>query len=142
MGDDLRKTGTIRRERETGSDEVEKLIWIDSDEEVELELVSTIVLQRILDSGEKKEQDRIRELAGGADGVLARSIENDELEILSEEDYVLEPVEELDGSGELSLVTTQALRKMLKLEEDAPEEAEPETEVGGYNPYDSGSVID
>ena len=44
-------------------------------------------------------------------------------------DVVLEPLENVDDDEELSLVTTQVLRRILGTE--APDEQ------GGYNPYDS-----
>jgi hypothetical protein len=41
----------------------------------------------------------------------------------------------MPGEEELSLVTTQVLRRILGAEEDKPEEAS--DAQGGYNPYDS-----
>ena len=139
MGDELRRTVKIRRDRKVGDDGSGRNVWTKPIEEVELELVSTATLKRVLESGEKAHKARLRELADGKDGVLARSSENNEFQILAEDDFTLEPVDRPGGEEELSLVTTQALRRILKTE-GASEGGQQDTrdEGGGYNPYDSG----
>jgi hypothetical protein len=83
--------------------------------------------------------------------VLAQDTSTDNFEIISDDelqkalaqsneqntsnrsaDVVLEPLEKAAGDEELSLVTSQVLRRILGTEADeAPDEQ------GGYNPYDS-----
>ena len=139
MSDELRKTVKIKRDRKVGTDDRGRSVWTNPVEEVELELVSTVQLKRILDSGEKEHKDRIRELADGKDGVLARSTGTNEFEILSEDSFTLEPVDKPAGEEELSLVTTQQLRRILQTD-GASQDAEhgAKDEGGGYDPYESG----
>jgi hypothetical protein len=141
MGDQPKKTGKDMGGQQAGTDDRGRNVWIDPIDDVELELVSTAKLKLILDSGNEQQKDRIRELADGEDGVLACSTETNRFEVLKEDELTLEAVCEPGGEEEDSLVTTQALRKILKIA-DEPEEPEEDTEdeSRGYNPYDSGSV--
>ena len=139
MGDKTRKSGKSGSNRGIGTDDSGRNVWVKPIEDVELELVSTIRLQRILESADKEQKDRIRELADGDDGFLAQSTETNRLEILPESRFTLEPVAESDDEEEVSLVSTQSLRKILNIEGETAD-AEPEIDDGdhGYNPYDSG----
>lgn len=139
MGDEFSKGGKSKGDREVGGDARGGNVWEKPIQDVELELVSTAKLKLILDSGDKEQKDRIRELADGEDGVLARSIETNQFEILRDDAFTIEPVDAPDGDQEDSLVTTQSLRKILKIESE-PEVTEPDVDDGdrGYNPYDSG----
>ena len=146
MSDELKRTIKIKRGEtaagDNDSDNDARNVWTKPIEEVELELVSTVMLKGIIDSGDQEQNNRIRELAAGEDGVLARSTDTNELEVISESE-VEASLEPLDAAAELSLVSTQALRKLLKTE-DEPEDAEAEADAepgydaGKYNPYDSG----
>ena len=139
MDDELRKTVKIKRARKVATEAGDRNVWSKPIEEVELELVSTGQLKNILESGKQEHKDRIRELAGGQDGVLARSAETHEFEILAEDSFTLEPADKTGDEGELSLVTTQALRRILKSEDARDDQAASSgrDEGGGYNPYDS-----
>lgn len=132
MNDELRKTVRIKRGEKAGTDARGRNVWTKPVEEVEFELVSTVMLKRILESDKKEHKEQIRKLADAEDGILARSTDTDNFEILQQDEF--------EDDGELSLVTTQALRRVLKGDDAAEDEPEPELEDagGGYNPYDSG----
>lgn len=157
--DELRQTIKIQISRKVGTDSRGRTVWTKPVEPVELELISTGMMQRILASGDEEEKRRIRAAAESKEGVLARDTSSDEFEILDDEelqaaldaagddyvferpaDVVLEPLNQSAENEELSLVTTQALRKILG--KDEKEDAEV-TEVRkddqvGIDPYNSG----
>jgi len=141
------------RIREDGSG---RSVWADPVESAELELVSTQMLKQILTSRDDTERKAIENIANvSADGVLARHpttggfeiIEDDELQVILDDnqglpevsrpaDATLEPLRDYVDDEQLSLVSTQALRKVLNDDDVAEEEAE--LNGGGFNPYDHG----
>jgi len=141
------------RIREDGSG---RSVWADPVESAELELVSTQMLKQILTSRDDTERKAIENIANvSADGVLARHpttggfeiIEDDELQVILDDnqglpevsrpaDATLEPLRDYVDDEQLSLVSTQALRKVLN-DDDVAEE-EPLLNGGGFNPYDHG----
>ena len=127
-------------------------------ESAQLELVSTQTLKQILSSNDVENRKAVKEAARSTgEGVLARDpatgyfeiIEEDELQaILDSEqdlpklsrpsDVTVEPLHDYADWDHLSLVSTQALRRVL-VDDDEKEDAEPvEVDVGAFNPYDSG----
>jgi hypothetical protein len=102
---------------------------------------------------------RIRAVAERKEGLLARDTSSDEFEILDDDelqaaldaagddsvfkrpaDVVLGPVNQSTENEKLSLVTTQAPRKILGGDdkEDAAETEDMKDEKGGIDPYNSG----
>ena len=158
MSDDIDKTIKIQRHAKVGTDSRGRTVWTKPVEDAELELVSTVMLERILDSDDEAEKQRVRALADGEDGVLARDTSNDQFEIISDDevraaleaatgdastsrraDVVLEPAKKSADVEELSLVTTQVLRKMIDpAADELPDGADVDDDAGGYNPYDHG----
>lgn len=153
MNDDLKQTIRIHRGTKVGTDSRGHTIWTDPIEPTEFELVSTVTLEQILASNDEEKKRGIREIAHADDGVLVRDTSSDQFEILSDDELqaalaaaadgskpgrltsaVPDPAGEIGSGEELSLVTTQRLRRML--DADAAE-ATSDTE-GGYNPYDRG----
>jgi len=119
-----------------------------SDEPTELELVSTVMLERILKSDDSHRKDELREAAKGCDGVLAHNADSDRFEIIDDyelpQDIVLEPVagSNDDGKNDFSLVSTQMLQRMLSKDDDQKGQVatEPERKVvldQGFDPYNS-----
>lgn len=123
-------------------------------EEVEFELVSTTMLRAMLDSGSAEHQQRLRDAAAGKQGVLAKNLGSGTFEIIDDDDLKTGLAEggaaEADvkpllaradtDDEELSLVSTQALRRMLGQAEEKPEEKEktkPKLPGGGFDPYNS-----
>ena len=136
-----------------------RTVWADTVGTARFELVTTAELRALLDSDDTDSHEAIAEAAASEnDGVLARNaetgmfqiIDDDELRALLDNDFslpektrpadvTLEPVATHDASGEeLSLVSTQALRKII--DPDAGEEQESVDEAdpgGGFDPYNS-----
>ena len=121
----------------------------------ELELVSTQMLKQILSSNDVQNRKGVEDAAKSTgDGVLARDpatgyfeiIDEDELKAIVDSgqdlpklsrpaDVTVVPLHDYADSEHLSLVSIQALRRVLD-GGDEQEEAEA-AEVGGFNPYQS-----
>jgi len=163
MADKNTDSYLVKRRPKVSTDSRGASVWDAPIESTELELVSTLALKKILKSDDgKKNLDAIDKIARETgDGVLARDPENGEFEIVSDEDLkailenvqqtqpssrppdvTLEPLREDTGAEELSLVSTQMLRKILVTDDD-PEKpgksGKPDEESsGGFDPYNSG----
>lgn len=156
VSEDFKRTVKIVHRPKVTTDGRGRTVWADPVETTELQLVSTQMLQQIIDSDDDSKKDRIREVAEGNDGLLAHDVENDSFEIISDDDLqqildsdlaqpvakkvadvIYEPLTEtVNEVEELSLVSTQVLRRMLNPEEDeeTPEEAPIES---GFDPYNN-----
>jgi hypothetical protein len=125
----------------------------------ELELVSTQMLKVMLTSRDDSDRRAIREAASTeTEGVLVRNpasgrfeiIDDDELqaildvnqglpEISKPADATLEPLRDYADDGDLALVSTRALRKVLDGgAEESANDAELAEAPSGFNPYDNG----
>lgn len=158
MAQDYAPTVRIRRPKVT-TDERGRTVWADTVETVQLELVSTAMLQKILQSSDDEARTAIERIVDRPEeGVLARDPATGLFEIISEADlqsfmkendnlpgkpppagYTLEPQRSGmdDTDDELSLVSTQVLRKILHKDSPAPVPKKKD-KGGGFNPYDSG----
>jgi hypothetical protein len=161
MSKDHTKTVRIRKPDRVAPDERGRSVWLGKVEAVELELVSTTALEKILKSEGGQTRTEIQKLAAGRkDGVLARDTATGHFRIVSEADLkkalaagsggkpargaevTAAPLTDTTrrAADELSLVSTQILRKVLKPEEKA-EAAKPKAgkkdKFGGFNPYDN-----
>jgi len=156
VSENFKRTVKIVRRPKVTTDGRGRTVWADSVETTELQLVSTQMLQQIIDSDDGSKKDRIREVAEGNDGLLAHDVENDSFEIISDDELqkildgdlsqpttrkvagvIYEPLTEtVNENEEFSLVSTQVLRRMLNPEEDeeTPEEAPIES---GFDPYNN-----
>lgn len=148
----------VRRPSKIKTDGNGRSVWADPVESAELELVSTQTLKQILSSNDVENREAVKEAAKSTgEGVLARDpatgyfeiIEEDELQaILDSEqvlpklsrpsDVTLEPLRDYADCDHLSLVSTQALRRVLVVDDDKEEFEPAEIDVGGFNPYDTG----
>jgi hypothetical protein len=154
----------IQRRKKVRTDGRGRSVWADPVESAELELVSTLALKKILKTDDEKSRKAIETIAKkGDDGVLARDPASGEFEIVSDEELrsiiadneglspvarpsevTLETLNEHDDreGDELSLVSTQALRRILRpgTEEtdDSGESATDKDESGGVDPYNTG----
>jgi len=127
-------------------------------ESTAVELVSTQMLKQILSSNDPENRKAIEEAAKSArDGVLARNpatgyfeiIDDDELrEILDSSqdlpklsrpsDVTAQPLHDYADNEHLSMVGTEALRRVLD-DDEKKEDSEPaEVEAGEFNPYIAG----
>lgn len=162
MAKDHTKTVQIRKVDKVAPDHRGRSVWLGKVEPVELELVSTMALQSILKTEGGKTRVEIQKLAAGRkNGVLARDTATGHFRILSEADLrkaaTAPPGEGPKRSGvvtappmsettrkkaeELSLVSTQILRKVVKpdgkSEIEKSKAAGRKDKFGGFNPYDN-----
>jgi hypothetical protein len=169
MADEYIPTVRIRRPAKVTTDNRGRTVWADTIETAELELVSTGELQRILASTDDDTRSAIEQIiADEKEGVLARDLATGLYEIISDADLqavlngnsdlsktsrpadvTLEPVSKATSADELSLVSTQVLRKILGKKETAkagPRESARKSQKvgrkvdkgGGFDPYNSG----
>lgn len=132
-------------------------VWADPLQSAELELVSTQMLKQMLSSRDSSERDAIAQVADtSAEGVLARDTGNGRFEIIEDDDLqaildankglpnldrpsdvTLEPLKDYADDEHLSLVSTQALRKVLGKDDVDEKTSAASNESVGFNPYDS-----
>jgi hypothetical protein len=159
MAEDYAPTVRIRRPAKVTTDERGRTVWAETVETAQLELVSTAMLQKLLESSDDDTRSAIERIVSREDeGVLARDPATGLFEIISDADLQailkdndnlpkitrpadvsLEPLgsKAADTDDELSLVSTQVLRKIVRKE--APKTArQKKDEAGGFDPYDSG----
>lgn len=162
MSKDPTKTVRIRKVDKVAPDDRGRSVWLGKKEEAELELVSTTALEKILKTEGGQTRSEIQKLAAGKkDGVLARDTATGHFRIVNETDLEKALAAESGGkrpargaevtgaaatdttrlaAAELSLVSTQILRKVMKPEEKAEAEkpkASKKDKFGGFNPYDN-----
>jgi hypothetical protein len=162
MAKDHTKTAQIRRIAKVAPDHRGRSVWLGKIEPVELELVSTMALQKLLKTGGGDTRAEIGKLAAGRkNGVLAREAATGHFRILSEADLrkaATTPPSPADApqrrnvttgapiteaarrkADELSLVSTQMLRKVVR--PDGPAGFEKPTtkkdRSGGFDPYNN-----
>ena len=161
MSKDYDKTVRIRKVDKVAPDQRGHSVWLGKIEPVELELVSTTALEKILKTEGGETRSEIQKLAAGRkDGVLARDTATGHFRIVSEAD-LKKAVSASSGEGpkraaevtaapltdttrkkadELSLVSTQILRKVMRPDEKAEAakaKARKKDKFGGFNPYDN-----
>jgi len=157
MSDENSAKVLVRRPSKMNSDGDGRSVSADPVESAQLELVSTQILKQILSSNDVENREAVKEAAKSTgEGVLARDpatgyfeiIEEDELQAILDSgqelpklsrpsDVTVEPLHDYADCDHLSLVSTQALRRVL-VDDDEKEEPEPvEIDVGGFNPYNS-----
>ena len=162
MTKDPTRTVRIRKVDKVAPDHRGRSVWLSKIEPVELELVSTMALQSILKTEGGKTRVEIQKLAAGRkNGVLARDTATGHFRILSEADLrkaatakpgegpkrssvvTAPPMSETTRkkAEELSLVSTQILRKVVKpdgkSEIEKSKTAGRKDKFGGFNPYDN-----
>jgi len=153
MSETASKKVLVSRPPKIASDGHGRSVWVDPVESAELELVSTQMLKVMLSSRDDADRKAIEKAANTAvDGVLARDPVNGEFEIIDDDDLqaildqnhglpeisrpadaTLEPIHDYVDDDHLSLVSTQALRKVLNDDDSQQPDAEPV----GFNPYDA-----
>jgi hypothetical protein len=158
MSDDGPKQVLVKRPSKVNVDDRGRSVWVDPVESAELELVSTQMLKVMLSSHDESDRKAIEKAADtAADGVLARNPSNGQFEIIDDDDLqtildenqglpkltrpadaTLEPLRDYVDDEELSLVSTQALRKVLLGDiKDQQEAEETDGKSAGFDPYDS-----
>jgi hypothetical protein len=166
MADEYTATLRIRRPAKVRTDERGRTVWVDTIETAELELVSTEQLKQLLESADENARSTIRQMVENErEGVLARNPATGLFEIISDDDLraalgnedapktarrpadvTLEPLSNCGSKEELSLVSTQMLRKVLQ-NDTGPAQPTPSAgktsvtkkdEGGGFDPYNTG----
>jgi predicted RNase H-like nuclease (RuvC/YqgF family) len=149
MSIDLTKTVRILRKPKVALDERGHNVWVDEVETAEFELVSTMMLQAIIESGDDAQKQQLREAADSGDGVLTHDPDKNRFEIVDDED-LMAALQQADDSAppavgvqvettveqddQFELVSTQMLRAML--DPDAKNEDPPEDDTA-FDPYNS-----
>jgi len=149
----------VKRPSRIRTDGSGRSVWADPVESAELELVSTQMLKQILTSRDDTERKAIESAANtSANGVLARHPASGRFEVIDDEelqaildnnkglpeisrpaDAMLKPLNDYVEDDKLSLVSTQALRKVLKHADDDKDDSDIAVDAdGGFNPYDHG----
>ena len=158
MADNESRKILVKRPRRITTDGDDRSVWADPVESADLELVSTQMLKVMLTS--KNQQDRAgieAAAAGSGEGVLARNPANGGFEIISDEeleeilaanddlpriskpaDATLMPLKDYADDENLSLVSSQALRRVLDDDDVAAGVEHTEDADGGFNPYNHG----
>lgn len=153
MNDELKKTTRIAGRRKVRTDERGRTIWDDTVKTANLELVSTQMLQQLIDSEDHAVASKLQEASLGKDGILAHDAEQNRFEIISDEELehilngteaqyhaneaaaVGEPmVESVAEEEEFELVSTQMLRQILS-PEDFCELDDGDSAPSGFDPY-------
>lgn len=156
MGGSEKPKGSTGKVRTDGRG---RSVWADTVNTAKFELVTTQELRTILASTDDEQRESIEQAAATADdGVLARNADTGLFQIIDETslreildhdaqpagrpaDVTLEPLESEEDSPSLSLVSTQALRKIIRSE--TPENPSDELldadiiDTGGFDPYNS-----
>lgn len=135
VSDEHDPTIRLKKKPNVITDDRGRRVWAAPVEPAEFELVSTMELQRILDSDDEARQ-KIEDAARteeNPDAVLAHNTENDDYEFV-----------DADGNEEFSLVSTQMLFKILakdnidgSSDNDDDAAAKPADPGGGFDPYNS-----
>ena len=159
MSEELKQTIRLVRRGKVSTDDRGRSVWSEPVEDVELELVSTQMLKKMLGSGDDERKEKLKAVAAAEDGVLAQNVQSGSFEIIDDEDLeaalrtaaedsgpgrvadvVYEPVagSTPDDDEELSLVSTQMLRRILgEEEEDAGEDPGAIEVEQSFDPYNS-----
>lgn len=156
MDDELKKTTRTVRSPKVKTDDRGRTVWADTIETTNLELVSTQMLQQLIDDGGDATTNHLREVAEGKDGLLAHDAHKGRFEIISDEElqhildgtdaeykakkkaaYIEESLAEAaEEEEELELVSTQMLRQILSPEDFSEDDGD--APGSGFDPYDHG----
>jgi hypothetical protein len=154
MNDELKKTTRIVKRPKVKTDDRGRTVWDDTVKTANLELVSTQMLQQLIDDGDDATTNHLRKVAEGKDGLLAHDAGRGRFEIISDEELqhildgtdaeyrarkkaasIEEPTAEVvEEEEELELVSTQMLRQILSPEDFS--EDDDGAPGSGFDPYD------
>ncbi len=138
MNNRLNQTQRLFRSSRLATDDRNSGVLVDTAETGTMELMSTHMLQMVIDSNDTEANDNLRKIAEGESGLVARDVDKDRFAIIGDEELqnILdsgdtgpgakvratfvdeELVETVDGDDELDLVSTRMLRIALNLNDD------------------------
>ena len=152
MNDKLSQTQKILRSSRFTTDDRGRTALTETVETLNLELMSTQMLQKVIEKNDTDTNASLRKIAEGESGLVARDIDKGKFEVISDKElenilngsdaktksissFVDEDVvETVDGEGDLDLVSTQMLRIALNLNDDEDASSEIPLEKG-FDPY-------
>ncbi|MEL7023933.1 MAG: hypothetical protein AAGL69_09325 [Pseudomonadota bacterium] len=149
MNDDLTSTIRIVRQPKVLTDAVGGTVWVDDVTPVELELVSTQMLEVMMDVDEDTVRLKLKDIDATRNGVLARNPNqpNGDFEVVQGEELQQALIEQtsihsLDDDSELQLVSTQMVQVLIDRPDMTPKQVSEEMQLmeeveaaGGYDPY-------
>ncbi len=157
MNDKLTQTQRILRSPKFTTDDQGHTVLVDTVDKPNLELMSTQMLQTVIDGNDADAKADLRELADGENGLIARDMDKGRFEVINDEELqrILdgsdpdsvkkglagsveeESVEIVDDGDDLDLVSTQMLRIALNLNDDEETPAESFVDES-FDPYNKG----
>ena len=151
MNDDQTSTIRILREPKVITDAVGGTVWVDDVEPVELELISTQVLEGMMEVDEDTVRLKLKDLDATDNGVLARNVHDpqSDFEVVGGEELERALFETtgshtLDDAQELQLVSTQMVQVLIERPDMTPQQVSEEMQLmeeleaaGGYDPYNN-----
>jgi len=157
MSNELNETQKLFRSSRFATDSRGHNALVDTAETGTMELMSTHMLQMVIDSNDAEANDNLRKIAEGKSGLVARDIDKNRFEVISDEELenILDGsdknpgvisssslvdedlVETVDGDDALDLVSTQMLRIALNLNDDEQTPAEGLANEE-FDPYNKG----
>lgn len=165
MSDPKKPPGAGSDERRVQTDDRGRSVWVGTIETAELEIVSTQMLKTLLDSADAGNRKQVEQLASRDDeGFLARNAATGHFQIIDDTDLQAILNQQKDSApaprpagteestllpatddNELSLVSTQALRKILgestgeqRKADATPDGRSSRDDAGGFDPYNTG----
>ncbi|MEO0576156.1 MAG: hypothetical protein AAF004_11895 [Pseudomonadota bacterium] len=162
MTSDITSTIRLVRRPKVETNDVGGTVWVDTVESVELEMVSTMMLEVMLEADEGTTRMQLQQLETSQNGLLAHDRKNDSFEVVRGDelkaalagstgqsapqrnaDHARYAVEQTpDAAEELSLVSTQMIQVMLEKPELSPQQVSEELQLleeasGGFDPYNN-----
>lgn len=149
MDIDLTSTIRIVRKPKVVTDAVGGTVWVDDVKSVELELVSTQMLEVLMDADEDTVRLKLQDLDATGNGVLARDVSKpgSDFEVVTGKELEQALAEQtsihsLDDAQELQLVSTQMVQVLIDRPDMTPKQVSQEMQLleeveaaGGYDPY-------
>ncbi|MEM8547852.1 MAG: hypothetical protein AAGF46_06790 [Pseudomonadota bacterium] len=151
MDIDLTSTIRIVRKPKVVTDAVGGTVWVDDVKSVELELVSTQMLEIMMDADEDTVRMKLQDVDATGNGVLARDVSkpDSEFEVVTGKELEQALAEQtsihsLDDAQELQLVSTQMVQALIDRPDMTPKQVSQEMRLleeveaaGGYDPYNN-----
>ncbi len=129
MSDEFKQTIRILRKPKPGGGDSDRNVWSDPVDTIELELVSTVMLKKVLSSNDDSAKRKIEQAFDDnrdTDGLLAHDPASGSYQIVDDQ-----------GNDEFSLVTTQMLHRILKKDDPEAGDGELDDLDTGFDPYNT-----
>ena len=152
MNDKPNTTQKILRDAKVSADNRGRTTLTETVETLNLELMSTQMLVKVIEENDSDTNADLRKIAEGESGLVARDIDKGKFEIISDKELEKmlngsdtetdgigniadeDVIEAVDGDSDLDLVSTQMLRIALNLNDDEEKPSEEPLERS-FDPY-------